>query len=36
MICLDAEEHQARAESRTTDIAGLKLLTWNDVLCRGT
>ncbi|MBW4655988.1 MAG: AAA family ATPase [Kaiparowitsia implicata GSE-PSE-MK54-09C] len=34
IICSNAEEHQARVESRTTDIAGLKLPTWKDVLCR--
>ena len=34
IICSNAEEHQARVESRTTDIAGLKLPTWQDVLCR--
>ncbi|MBD1919365.1 MULTISPECIES: AAA family ATPase [Cyanophyceae] len=34
IVCSDAKEHQARIESRTTDIAGLKLPTWQDVLCR--
>ena len=34
IICSNAEEHQARVESRTTDIAGLKLPTWQDVLRR--
>ncbi len=34
IVCSDAEEHQSRVESRKTDIAGLKLPTWQDVLCR--
>ncbi|MBE9159552.1 AAA family ATPase [Nodosilinea sp. LEGE 06152] len=34
IICSDSEEHRTRVKSRTTDIAGLKLPTWQDVLCR--
>ena len=31
VLCSDAEEHRRRVESRITDVAGLKLPTWNDV-----
>jgi predicted kinase len=34
VICSDKEEHKQRIESRTTDIEGLKLPTWNDVINR--
>jgi predicted kinase len=34
VICSDAEEHRRRVESRLTDIAGLKLPTWQDVVDR--
>jgi predicted kinase len=34
IVCSDAKEHQARVESRTTDIADLRLPTWPDVLRR--
>lgn len=34
LVCSDAEEHRRRVESRTSDIAGLTLPTWRDVLTR--
>ena len=34
VVCSDAIEHRKRIESRTSDIAGLKLPTWQDVLDR--
>jgi predicted kinase len=33
-ICSDAGEHQRRVESRSSDIAGLVMPTWNDVVNR--
>jgi predicted kinase len=34
VICSDTEEHRRRIENRTTNITGLKLPTWHDVLNR--
>jgi len=34
VICSDAVEHRRRVESRASDIAGLKLPTWEDVCAR--
>lgn len=34
VICSDAQEHRRRVESRTGDIAGLRLPTWQDVQTR--
>lgn len=34
IICSDQEEHRNRIESRQSDISGLKLPTWNEVLER--
>ena len=34
VICSDPIEHRRRVESRTSDIAGLKLPTWEDVVRR--
>lgn len=34
MICSDPDEHRHRAETRTTDIEGLPLPTWADILAR--
>ena len=34
IICSDHSEHRARIESRETDIAGLKLPDWKEVLDR--
>lgn len=34
LICSNAKEHQNRIETRKSDIAGLKLPTWQDVLNR--
>ena len=34
VTCSDAREHRCRVESRTTDIPGLRLPTWNEVICR--
>ncbi len=34
VVCSDAIEHRKRIESRTSDISGLKLPTWQDVLDR--
>jgi predicted kinase len=34
LICSDKEEHRSRIESRTTDIVGLKLPNWQNVLER--
>jgi len=31
VVCSDAGEHRRRVESRTTDIPGLRLPTWEDV-----
>lgn len=32
--CSDSNEHQRRVEARTTDIPGLKLPTWDEVVSR--
>jgi predicted kinase len=34
VICSDIEEHRRRIDSRTTDVVGLKLPTWQDVIAR--
>jgi predicted kinase len=34
IICSDANEHRRRVETRTTDIPGLKLPTWEEVVGR--
>jgi hypothetical protein len=34
ILCSDAEEHKRRVETRTTDVSGLKLPTWEDVITR--
>jgi hypothetical protein len=34
VVCSDAVEHRKRIESRKTDISGLMLPTWQDVLDR--
>ena len=34
VICSDESKHQKRVETRVTNIHGLKLPTWNDVLNR--
>lgn len=34
LICSEASEHRHRIETRKSDIAGLKLPTWDDVACR--
>ncbi len=34
VVCSDAEEHRRRVETRVSDIAGLKLPSWQDVLSR--
>ena len=34
VVCSDREEHARRVRSRSTDIAGLRLPTWPDVLAR--
>ncbi len=34
VVCSDAIEHRKRIESRNSDISGLKLPTWQDVLDR--
>src|SRR5438093_9099150 len=34
VICSDAREHQRRLESRTRDVAGLRLPTWLEVTMR--
>ncbi|MBV9868668.1 MAG: AAA family ATPase [Abitibacteriaceae bacterium] len=34
IICSNQEEHRARVETRQTDIVGLKLPTWKDVVRR--
>lgn len=31
VVCSDATEHRRRVETRTVDVAGLTLPTWNDV-----
>jgi predicted kinase len=34
VICSDTKEHQRRVEARISDIAGLRSLTWQDVVSR--
>ena len=34
LVCSDAAEHRCRVESRTADIDGLRLPTWQEVLDR--
>jgi predicted kinase len=34
VVCSDAAEHRHRVESRVSDIAGLKMPTWEEVLAR--
>jgi predicted kinase len=34
VICSNVEEHKRRVESRTTDVVGLHLPTWEDVATR--
>ncbi len=34
IVCSDASEHQRRVETRTADIPGSKLPTWQDVITR--
>lgn len=34
IVCLDADEHRRRVESRVADISGQRLPTWDDVLAR--
>jgi predicted kinase len=34
VVCSDPDEHRARVEGRTTDIAGFALPSWADVLAR--
>lgn len=34
VICSDVARHRQRAEARTSDIAGLKLPTWRDIVSR--
>ena len=34
VICSDQDEHKRRVETRTADIEGLTLPTWNDVMAR--
>ncbi|MGH7125711.1 MAG: AAA family ATPase [Stellaceae bacterium] len=34
VICSDPSEHRRRVETRSTDIVGLKLPSWEDVLAR--
>jgi predicted kinase len=34
VICSDAEEHRRRVETRSCDIPGLRLPTWNEVESR--
>jgi predicted kinase len=34
VICSDPEQHRCRLETRTADIAGLRLPTWQEVVCR--
>ena len=34
LTCSDAEEHRRRVETRTNDIAGLRLPTWSEVAGR--
>jgi hypothetical protein len=34
VICSDAREHQARVETRDSEVSGLKLPTWSEVQSR--
>jgi predicted kinase len=34
IVCSDAREHRRRVEARTSDIAGLRLPTWPEVVAR--
>jgi predicted kinase len=34
VICSDADQHRQRVESRISDISGLKLPTWSEVISR--
>lgn len=34
VVCSNAAEHRARAESRATDIAGLRLPSWDEIANR--
>ncbi len=34
VTCSDAGEHRRRVETRTTDIPGLRLPSWEEVVCR--
>ena len=34
IVCADREEHRRRVEQRASNIAGLRLPTWDDVLAR--
>ncbi len=34
IVCSDSREHQRRVETRTTDVSGLRLPTWQDVVTR--
>jgi predicted kinase len=34
VTCSDVQEHRTRVETRTTDVPGLDLLTWQDVVER--
>jgi hypothetical protein len=34
VVCSDTREHRRRVETRRTDIPGLKLPAWGDVLVR--
>ena len=35
VICSDPDEHRRRAETRVTDIPGLRLPTWQEIVSRG-
>jgi predicted kinase len=34
VICSDVTEHRKRIEARISDIAGLRLPTWQEIVCR--
>ena len=34
VVCSDAREHRRRVETRTSDVAGLRLPTWEEVIQR--
>jgi predicted kinase len=34
IVCSDRNEHRRRVETRSSDVAGLRLPNWNDVLSR--